>query len=706
MDGQLMAERKPAENEKLIEEMKRRFARCEDHESTNRPLWIADLKFANADPENGYQWSEAMRKQRETDQRPALTINKTKQHNRQITNEARQNKPAVRVSPVDDGADKETAEVFNGIIRHIESNSSADTAYDQAAEFAVDAGLGYWRVTTDYADENSFDQEIYIKAVKNPLSIYLDPDIQEADGSDARFGFVFKEMPREEFEDKYPDAEAVTWPLGGGDNWLSKDIIRLVEYYKIVEKADTLCRDANSGETFLLSAIEDAEQAKMIKADPAFKKRSVQKRTCKWYLIAGHQVLEQTDWLGKYIPIVRVVGDEVEIDGKVERKGHTRPMKDAQRMYNYNSSASVEYGALQTKTPIIAAAESIEGYSEFWERANTENLPYLPYNAFDEQGNAYPAPHRMTAPAPAQLFLQGMQTAAEEMKMASGQYDASMGARSNETSGRAIVARERQGDTATFHFPDNVNRAIKFTGKILVDLIPKIFDAPRVARILGEDGSADEARLDPSQPKAMVETQGADGKIQRIYNLSVGRYDVTAVPGPSYGSKRAEAFQALSEISSRNPALMDKAGDLIMLAADFPMADKIAKRLAKALPPELRDEEEGKAQVPPEVQQQLQATERHAQEMEKALAELGEKYNELHGKADAAAEERRIAAYKAHTERLNVIKDKLTPEMAAQLAYEVGLDVRGDDIDSMIESQELQQPSSSGFDDAPTLVNP
>ena len=334
MDGLMEDQKQGASvDEKLIEEVHKRFARCEDRESETRPRWTADLKFANGDPDNGFQWEEGMRNSRESEKRPYLTINKVKQHNRQITNDARQNKPCVRVYPVDDGADKKTATVFNGIIRHIEANSSADTAYDTASEFAVDAGLGYWRITTDYADDKSFDQEIYIKAVKNPLNVYLDPDIQEADGSDARFGFVFEDISKEEFEQRYPDAEALTWPMGGGTPWMTKDTIRLAEYYKIIETKDTLCLNPATGDTFMLSEVEDKEVAKEIRASKEIRKRAVSKRSCKWYMIAGDQVLESTDWLGKYIPIVRVVGDEVEIEGKVHRKGHTRAMKDAQRMY-------------------------------------------------------------------------------------------------------------------------------------------------------------------------------------------------------------------------------------------------------------------------------------------------------------------------------------------------------------------------------------
>lgn len=692
-----MADKKQADD-KLIAEARKRFQRCEDREADNRPLWKDDLKFANGDPENGFQWDEGMRKARNDSKRPCLTINKVKQHNRQITNDARQNKPAVRVLPVDDGADKKTAEVFNGMIRHIEANSSADVAYDTAAEFAVDAGLGYWRVTTDFAADDTFDQEIFIKAVKNPLNIYLDPDIQEADGSDARFGFVFEDITKEEFEAKYPDFDAIGWPSQGGSAWLSSEMIRVAEYFKKTEVRDTLYAD-EQGNTMLASKMEP-DMLAAAKANK-LKSRPVMRNEVKWFLIAGDQILDQKDWLGVYIPIVRVVGEEVEIDGKVHRKGHTRAMKDAQRMYNYNSSAAVEYGALQTKTPFIAPAEAIAGYEGYWNSANTENRPYLPFNHVGEDGNPIPGPQRAPSPAPSMLFIEGMRTASEEMKMASGQYDASMGAKSNETSGRAIMARQREGDTATFHFIDNVARAIKYTGKILVDLIPKVYDTPRVVRILGEDGKEDKAHIDPRQPQAYAKQQGHAG-IEEIYNPTVGRYDVTVSVGPSYGTKRQEAFQALSEISSRNPQLMQVAGDLIMTAADFPMADQIAERLKKTLPPELKDDDE--QGPPPEVMQAQQ----QIQQLEGQLQALGQEFNQISEAKDIEREKLQIDAYARTTDRLKVIAPFLTPEMAMQLADNIGLNVLNDpDPAEMIgyqppeppgaEQQPTEQPAEAGF---------
>lgn len=675
-----MARKKVAEktpDEELIQEAKDRFARCVDRESETRARWKEDLRFANGDADNGYQWDDAMRKSRELDKRPCLTINKVKQHNRQITNDARQNKPSVRVYPVDDGADKKTAEIFNGIIRHIEANSSADTAYDTASEFAVDAGLGYWRITTDYAAEDTFDQEIYIKRIKNPLSVYLDPDIQEADGSDAGFGFVFEDISKEEFEKKYPDFDAISWPIEGGDDWLRKDTLRLCEYLKIVESYETLVASPD-GQTFKLSEIEDKEMAKAIKADPSFKKRKVCIKKGKWFLIAGDQIVERQDWLGKYIPIVRVVGDEVEIDGKIERKGHTRGMKDAQRMYNFWTTSAVEFVALQGKQPYLAPAEAIAGYEEYWDNLNSSNLPYLPYNSLDGEGAAIASPVRQQPPTMAQAYMQGMQVASEEMKMASGQYDASMGAKSNETSGRAIMARQREGDNATFHFIDNVARAIKYTGKILVDLIPKIYDTERVVRILGEDGNEDKAHIDPKQPQAYAKTDERDpttGAIKEIYNPSVGRYDVIVTVGPSYGTKRQEAFQALTEMSSRNPKLIDVAGDIIMRAADFPMAEQLAERLEKTLPPGLADKDENaeqQVQTPEgplsiaEAGQAITMLHQQTQQMQQALQDKDKQGQDIKQQELAIKDkEADTKQYQAETQRMTAVAPAISPEDVA-----------------------------------------
>lgn len=639
-------------DQKIVEEAKKRFELCRERESDNRKLFEDDLRFANGDSDNGWQWDDAMRKQRKTDRRPFLTINKVKQHNRQITNDARQNKPSIRVLPVDSGADKKTANILNGIIRHIEANSSADTAYDTAAEFAVDAGLGYWRITTDYAAEDTFDQEIFIRRVKNPLAVWLDPDIQEADGSDARFGGFYEDFAKEDFENRYPDAEPVSWE-SDASGWITKDTIRICEYYTKSEKADTLVAGPD-GETFLLSAVDDPEMVKIIKADTSLQKRDVKSPVVKWYLLAGNQVLEKRDWLGKFIPIVRVVGDEIEIDGKVERKGHTRSMKDAQKMYNYWTSSAVEFVALQGKQPYVAPAEAVEGYEKYWDNLNTSNLPYLPYNHVDESGNPIQAPQRQQPPTMAQAYMSGLQLASDEMKAASGQYDAQFGQNANQQSGRALNALQRKGDNATFHFVDNVSRSIRYTGRILVDLIPKIYDTARIVRILGEDGKEDRVQINPEQPESVTEQEDPrTGEIKEIYNPSVGRYDVVVSVGPSYGTKRQEAAESMVMMSQANPQMWQTHGDLIAAAQDWPMADEFAKRFEKTLPPGLKDDDKNKP-VDPQVEQLTQQLQQLDQVIEKMSAELEGK--------DLEARKLEIDEYNAETNRLKVVGPAMNQE--------------------------------------------
>jgi hypothetical protein len=710
-------EPKLSEDEKLIEQAHKEFETDYEYESDAREAWKMDLRFANGDPDNKFQWDAAYVKDREVNKRPCLTINKVKIHNRQITNEARQNKPSVRVYPVDSGADKETAKIFNGIIRHIETNSDAETAYDMAEDFAVDAGIGYWRIITDYASDDSFDQEIYIEPIKNPLNVLLDSRIQKPDGSDAKRGFIFRDVPKDEFERDYPDCEPIDWPINNGTNWIRDDSIRIAEYFRMEDKKDVLYA-LPDGSTFKKSEIEKEDKELLDRLEAGVKTKEVRKRemksqAVKWYLIAGNKILDRKDWPGKYIPIVRVVGEEKEIDGKLDRKGHTRAMKDAQRMYNYNSSAAIEYGALQTKTPIIAPNEAIEGFEQYWNRANVENLPYIPYNHNDENGEPIPMPQRMTPPTPSQLFLQGMQVASNEMNMSSGQYEAQFGNNPTAQSGKALNALQRKGDTATFHFIDNVARAIKYTGKILVDLIPKIYDTERVVRILGEDGSEKMVKLNPEMDKAYAKERDVlTGQIEEIYNPTVGRYDVAVAVGPSYTTRRQEAFDALIQMTQGNPRLMEVAGDLIMKAADFPMAEELADRLVKTLPPGLKEEDgtnpevqavkQQAQQVIDQLQQQIQAAEQAMAEAEQEAKLLQQKAMDAQSKQEYDLKKLDIDAYNAETNRMKVEMDAAMKiqeqasvedlEMVKAALAEIIMRIEPPDM-----NEETQQPASAGF---------
>lgn len=694
--------RKPKEDPKakIVAEAKERFARCEEAESEFRKRFVEDLRFANGDSDNGWQWPDQIRTTREGDARPCLTINKTRQHNLQIINDAKQNKPSVKTLPVDGQADIEIAKILDGIVRHIEYNSHAEIVYDTATEFAVQAGLGYWRVVCEYAHDGSFDQEIFLRRVKDPLTIYIDCDIQSADGSDMKYAFVFEDMSKTEYEATYPGEEARSVVFGDdstGDSWLSKDKIRVCEYFRKTTKTDTLINHPVNG-PMMLSAVEDAKERELLEKDPAVQKRAVSEPVVMWYLIAGDKIIDEKPWAGRYIPIVRVVGEEITINGKIERKGHTRNQKDAQRMYNYMSSANVEYIALQTKTPYVGPAAAFEGYETEWANANKENLPYLPYNSHDEQGNPIERPTREQPPVGASAYLQGMQTAQQELMMSSGQYQEQFGQQSNAQAGVAIQARQRQGDRATYHFIDNVARAIRYTGRVLIDLIPKIYDTQRVVRIVGEDGTETFAQVNPDQKQPLTKQPHptiAD-EVQLIFNPGIGRYDVTVEVGPNYETRRQEAFNALTQIMSQDQELMKVAGDLLFKAADFPMADEVAERLHRTIPPEILGE--GQSPQEKDMEQKMQHM---GQMIEQLTAEL---QNARQGKD---VDEVKIKAYDAETKRLQALGQPLDPQVVAHVATQVVMQMMQtgspDDPASgappmaMPQQQPQPNPPSAGF---------
>lgn len=662
------------EDDKLLTEAKARFKRCQDFEADFRTLFVADLKFVNADSDNGYQWPEGMRKNRDQDKRPSLTINKTRQHALMVINEAKENRPSVKVSAVGGDASYESAQVYEGVIRHIEYQSNAADAYDTALDFQVKTGIGYWRVVTEYAGDDSFDQEIYIRRIRNPLSVYLDPDIKEMDGSDAKFGFVFDDMKVEDFDRKYPaykDKVART-TMGERDDWCNDDTVRVAEYYYITYEKDTLIAmpvpNGVGGEHIAMVTQSqlmagDAELAKLVMADKSIQRRPIQKQKVDWCLIAGDQIIDRSEWPGTTIPIVRVVGEETLIEGKLDRKGHVRNLKDPQRMYNYWSSGAVEYVALQTKTPWVTGVKAIEGYESIWETANTENHSHLTYNDIDDAGNPVAPPMRTDPPVMSAAYIQGMQVAAEEMKMVSGQNDPLMGAPSNEISGVAIGKRVKQSDRATMQYRDNQAKAVRYTGKILVDIIPKIYDTPRTLRILAEDGSDDTVRIDPNQQQPMVEqpkTDGTDG-VDRAFNPAMGKYEVIAESGPSYASKREEAFEAMCQLAMSDPNFMPNAGDLFFAAAGFPLSDELAERWKNIIPANIRGEG-----PPPE----LEAAQQQIQQLQAQLAAAMQAAADNDKKSSDKGKANEINAYKAITDRLDGLMAKLDPVQAAIMAQQ------------------------------------
>jgi hypothetical protein len=401
----------------------------------------------------------------------------------------------------------------------------------------------------------------------------------------------------------------------------------------------------------------------------------VPKWTVRWYLIVGDRIVEKSVWLGKYIPIIRVPGEEIVIEGRLDRKGLTRYLKDSQRAYNYNASAALEYGALQSKQPWTAPGEAIEGYENYWATANTQNHAYLPYNHADEQGNPIPKPERSQPPVSAPVFMDGMQTAEHQMMMASGQYEATFSEQGNEISGVSIEQRQKQGQRVTFHFMDAIADAVRFTGVQLIDLIPKYYDTQRVL-LINDEESGEESRIqiDPQQKQAVKQHDDqSEAKVRAIFNPSVGRYSVIAKSGPSFDTRREQAFDAQTQLLAAQPQLANVIGDLYMSNADFPSADKLAERMRnwiKATNPAVF------GQVDPQVQQLQQhlqqATEllqkQHQMLEDKSIEhQLAEKRVDIEGLNHLALRMENdnkaiLDAFKAETDRLKTIAPSMSPE--------------------------------------------
>lgn len=655
--------KKGKSDEDILSVARSRFTASSSAHSESRQDELEDLRFAAGSPDNNWQWPTEVLSTRTAaggdmlSARPTLTINHLPQHIKQVTNDQRQHRPAGSVIPANGDADVEVAEIFEGIVRWIEYNSDADVAYDTACENAVTIGEGWFRLLTDYVSPDSFDQDIFIKRIRNSFSVYPDPMMQDPCGADMNWCFITEDLTKDEFEVQYPDAALASSlrEAGVGDKsfvgWLGESTIRIAEYFYFDIETVTLNLYSDGNAAFEGSPEDDVYREHYGKP---LRSRPSEKKTVKWCKINGYEILERRDWPGEHIPVILVLGNEFEVEGRVYRSGLVRNAKDAQRMYNYHASQEVEMLALAPKAPFIGYAGQFEGYESDWKTANVRNHPYLQVNpeVTDGDGRPVPLPQRAQPPMVQSGIIAAKQGALEDIKATTGQYNASLGQPSNERSGKAILARAHEGDVGTYHYGDNLARAIRWSTRMIVSLIPKIYDTKRVALLIGEDGKTSSAEIDPEQKVPVVEVrdhQNQDIVIKKIYNPSIGRYGTRVVAGPNYTTKRQQALDAMVQILQSNEHLWSVMGDLVVKNMDWPGAQEIAKRLAKTIDPKLMGEDDAS----PALQQAQQQLQQLTQELQQAHSMLTNVHNSFEAKEyNLKAFEARIKAFDAETKRI------------------------------------------------------
>ncbi|MCK5604847.1 hypothetical protein KAR91_23355, partial [Candidatus Pacearchaeota archaeon] len=555
-------------------------------------------------------------KQREIDERPALIVNKLPAFTDQVINDSRLNEISIKIKPYGGGATKEIAETLNGLIRNIENTSNADVAYQTALEGAVNNGFGYFRIITSFVDETSFDQELRFKRVRNPMTVYFDPAHVEHDGRDARFVFVTEVVSRKEYKVRYPNKDLSPFDASNTSNdtmglWSGEDWVRIAEYWvkepvkkKIYllsdgrtvdgDKWDSIVDDLKANEKMVHfipnpdpnAPPEQVEgpapegsgfQQQVLNPTPEkVRDREMDSHKVVQYLIDGAGIIDgPTKWLGKFIPIIPVWGKELVIDDERILRGLIRFAKDSQRMYDYFRTAATETVALAPKAPYVVEERQVEGNEDDWASVNKKNLPYLKYKAV----RGVQAPLRQIVTQTALGEITEANIANDEMKSTTSLHDPSLGEQGNETSGRAILARQRRSDIANFVFHDNQKRAIKYAGDILIDLIPKIYDTTRQLAIIKADGEEEFVTVN------QLEVDAATGNTVIVNDLTLGRYKVVATSGPSFSTQREESTASMLDFIRVSPNAAQFMMDLVAENMDWPGAVKIANRLKKLLRP-------------------------------------------------------------------------------------------------------------------------
>lgn len=616
---------------------------CADAESDWRKKAKRDFQFRIGGNEN--HWDPLILADRVALNKPVITVNRMPGFLTLVSNEQRQQRPSIVVNPIGSGADVDTAEMLQGAVRHIENQSNADVAYDTGFDGMLTGGKGYWEVETDFVpDADTWEQEIFIRPIRNSFRVYTDPSCKEPDESDADFKFVIFDIKRSEFVRRHPNLEVSKDDVFNsiGDNekeWVSKDGVRIAKYYYRVEEEREIAELSNGKIVKHEDVPRNADGDYLthdMSGNPLPTVKRTRKRTIKRVklaVITALDVIEERDWPGSIIPVIADIGNDIELDEHREISGIIRNCIGAQLLYNFSVTQLAEGLISAPKHTWTVAEGQTEGHEKEFELASRGNIAVLTYKAKTVDGVAVPAPQLNNYEPPVQALVLAIRQADNDLKATSSIYDASLGQRGPDESGKAILARQKQSDIANLNYTDNHARAIKLTGKVLLEIIPHIYDTPRIQRIMNPDGTIQHVGFynsakdhfqpwlnqvmqqqqpqqgnvlqfpQQTQPANPAQTQQAvmqalnsnpDNQklgiaIKKVFDIGVGRYDVNVDVGPSYQSKRQESVAAIMTLVSAYPAIMPIAGDLLVGNMDWPGARQIAERLRKSLPPNLID---------------------------------------------------------------------------------------------------------------------
>lgn len=599
----------PRTDEDVLHEARVRFQEASDWENDERAQQYEAQKFAAGD-----HWPQWMLQQRSLpgQEQPSLVIDRIAQYHNQIINSYRRNPLGIRVRPKDMSATPQLATILEGHLRSIEAESQADIAYTTALSQAISTGEGFFRLTLGYENEYSFTQKLTITPIYNRFAVYCDPASTHPAGLDLDYAFLVSTMTHAAFCAKYQKqpVDVGQWALYPQQDWVTRDQVRVADYYYKVWENKTLFQMPDGTVLEKMAGVEVPE---------GWPTRETLCPKVYGVTMCGYAILEKTTWPGPHIPLIRVEGRRLDLDGKARRTGIVQASSSSQLAYDAYRSAEMAAIALVPKAPFILAAEQVSGYEDLWNKANDAHLAYLPYKAFmNGQPMGIPPPQRQAVEPAVQAITQAAMMAAQDIQATVGQYEASVGAPSNEQSGAAIDSRKREGEQSTAGFTANLAWSIEACGRQILDILPRLYPGATALRQVGKDGNVSMAPVNQRLPDGTPDPQGQQ--------LGQGCYECVVSAGPSYDTSREMMNERLGILLGAVPQVAPYVLDLYTGSLDIPQAEELAARLKTMVPPEALAATEGQGNPQTQLvqaqnearqaQQQLQALTQQMQQMQ------------------------------------------------------------------------------------------